>query len=109
MAKFMLLYRGPATPAEQMSPEQSAQVMQAWGTWMGKVGDAIVDGGTPFGERTAVHGDGSSSSGSDLNGYTVVEAESLEAARALCDGHPFLSDATQAFSVEIYECVPVEM
>ena len=33
----------------------------------------------------------------------------LDAAKAFCDGHPFLSDGRDVFSVEIYELVPVEM
>jgi hypothetical protein len=40
---------------------------------------------------------------SDLNGYSIVEAENLQAATALADGHPFLSDGNGKFSVEIYE------
>ena len=27
--------------------------MKAWGDWMGRVGPALVDGGAPFGQRTA--------------------------------------------------------
>ena len=54
MAKFILLYRGPATPMEDITAEMSEQIMQAWGAWMGKVGDALVDGGAPFAGRTMV-------------------------------------------------------
>jgi hypothetical protein len=109
MAKFILLYKGPATPTEEITPEVGEQIMAAWGAWMGKVGDALVDIGAPFGGRTAVAGDGSATSASDLNGYTVVEASDIDAAKALCDGHPFLSDGTAKFAVEIYELAPIEM
>ena len=109
MAKYMMLYRGPATPLEEFTPEQSEQQMQAWGAWMGKIGSALVDGGNPFTSRTAVAGDGSEATPGDLNGYTLVEAADLPAARALCEGHPFLSDGTARFTVEIYELAPVEM
>ena len=34
MSKFLFLYRGPATPMEDYTPEQSAEQMQAWGAWM---------------------------------------------------------------------------
>lgn len=109
MAKFMLLYKGPATPMEDLTPEQSEQIGQAWGVWIGKVGSAMVDLGTPFGARTTVQGDGSAGTASDLNGYTIVEVPDLDAARALCDGHPFLSDGTANFGVEVYELTPIEM
>lgn len=103
MSKFILLYKGPATPMEDITPEVGAQIMQAWEAWMGKVGDALVDAGAPFAGSTAVAGDGSTKSASDLTGYTIVEAADLDSAKSLCGGHPFLSDGTARFAVEIYE------
>ena len=107
MSKYLLLYRGPATPMEDFTPEQSAEQMKAWGDWMGRVGSAMVDGGAPFGQRTAVGDDGTSPAPGDLNGYTIVEADSVDGARALTDGHPFLSEGKGRFSVEIFELVPM--
>jgi hypothetical protein len=107
VSKYLLLYRGPATPMEDFTPEQSAEQMRAWGEWMGKVGSALVDGGAPFGERTAVSDDGTSPAPSDQNGYTIVEAGSLDGARALTDGHPFLSEGKGRFTIEIFELVPM--
>ena len=107
MSKFLFLYRGPATPMEDYTPEQSAEQMQAWGAWMGKVGSAMTDAGAPFGARAAVGDNGSSPAPSDQNGYTIVEAESLDAAKALTDGHPFLSEGKGRFAVEIFELVPM--
>ena len=107
MSKFLFLYRGPATPMEDFTPEQSAEQMQAWGAWMGKAGSALADPGSPFGARTAVSDNGSSPAPSDQNGYTIVEAGSLDAARALTDGHPFLSEGKGRFTVEIFELVPM--
>jgi hypothetical protein len=89
------------------TPEQSEEQMRAWGEWMGKVGPALADGGAPFGARLAVVDDGTTGAPSDQNGYTIVEAESLDAARALTDGHPFLSEGKGRFSVEIFELVPM--
>jgi hypothetical protein len=109
MTKFILLYKGPATPMDDITPEQSEQIMQAWGAWIGNVGSAMVEVGEPFGGRSAVKGDGATGDASDLNGYSIVEATDMEAAKALCKGHPFLSDGTASFAVEIYELVPMEM
>jgi len=66
-----------------------------------------VDGGAPFGQRTAVSDDGTSPAPSDRNGYTIVEADSIDGARALTDGHPFLSEGKGRFTVEIFELVPM--
>lgn len=108
MARYIMLYKGPATP-EQFTPEQSEQQTRAWGAWMEEVGDVLRDVGAPFGDRAAVRGDGSAGTPTDLNGYSIVEAPDMDAARALCEGHPFLSDGRDVFSVEIYELVPIEM
>jgi len=107
MSKYLLLYRGPATAMEDFTPEQSAEQMKAWGDWMSRVGSAMVDGGAPFGQRAAVGDDGTSPAPSDQNGYTIVEADSLDGARALTDGHPFLSEGKGRFTVEIFELVPM--
>lgn len=109
MSKFVYLYRGPATPMEQFTPEQSAEQMQAWGAWMGRLGGALVDAGAPFGARSALADDGSSPAPGELNGYTIVEADSMDAARALLDGHPFLSEGKGRFAIEIFELVPMAM
>jgi len=94
---------------EEFTPEQSEQIMQAWGAWMGKVGAALSEGGAPFGAGTALRGDGSAAETSDLTGYNVVEAANLDEAKSLCDGHPFLSDGTAKFAIEIFELTPIEM
>jgi hypothetical protein len=107
MTKFILLYRGPATPMEDVTPEQSEHMMQAWTDWMGKVGTSLVDAGAPFAGRAAIQGDGSTTHASDLNGYTVIETTDIAAATSLCDGNPFLSDGASTFAIEIYELAPM--
>jgi hypothetical protein len=109
MSKYMYLYRSPATPMDQFTPEESAEQMKAWGDWMGRVGSAVVDGGAPFGERAAVADDGTTPVPGDLNGYTIVEADSLTAARSLLDGHPFLFEGKGRFTIEVFELVPTSM
>jgi hypothetical protein len=109
MAKFMLLYRGNATPPENMTEEQTAEVMGQWNAWIDKHGAALLDVGTPFGNRTSVGGDGAEQAPTNLNGYTIVEAESLETAKAFCDGHPFLHGTGAEFAVDVFELTPIEM
>jgi hypothetical protein len=109
MARFILLYRGDATPPDQMTAEQSAEVMAQWGGWMEKNGAGIVDAGTPFGARTSIGGDGAEQTPADLNGYTIVEASDLEAAKAFCDGHPFLHGTGAEFAVDVFELVELPM
>jgi hypothetical protein len=105
MKKFILLYNGPATKPEDMSEEQRNAIMTKWGEWMSKVGSAMVDMGQPIVNGTAVVDDGSIGPATELNGYTIIQAEDMESAKALVAGHPFLSDGTGKFSVEIHELI----
>jgi hypothetical protein len=107
VSKFIYLYRGPATPMEDMTEEQSSEAMAAWGKWISSLGSSLTDVGNPFGARAAVADDGTSPAPGDLNGYSIVEADSLEAAKGLVDNHPFLSEGKGRFSVEIFELVPM--
>jgi hypothetical protein len=107
VSKYIYLYRGPARLMGEFTPEESAEQLAAWGEWMGRVGPALVDGGAPFGARSAVSDDGTSPEAGDLNGYTIVEADSLDAARALLDNHPFLTEGKGRFAVEVFELIPM--
>jgi len=71
------------------------------------MGTALTDVGNPFGSRASLADDGTSPAPGDLNGYSIVEADSLDAAKALADKHPFLSEGKGRFSVEIFELVPM--
>lgn len=105
MSRFMLLYRGDATPPEAMSQEQREEVMGQWMAWMDKLGPALKDPGSPFGAKSAVGGDGHEQPATNLTGYTVVEAEDLTAAQGFCDGHPFLDGTGADFAIEVIELV----
>ncbi len=103
MKRFMLLYVGPATPAEEMPPERRQAIMEEWQAWMTRVGPALTDMGAPTAGGVAVVDDGTIGTATQVNGYSFVEAEDLEAAKRLVDDHPFLSDESGRFSVEIHE------
>ena len=107
MAKFIYLYRGPATPMPDRTPEQGSERMAAFGAWMEKVGAALVDVGSPFGTSVSVRDDGTEGPAGDLIGYTIVEAHDLAAAKALTDGLPFLSERGGKCAVEIFELLSI--
>jgi len=109
MSKFIYIYKGPATPMDQFTPEQSAEQMAAWGAWMAKLGPALLDAGAPFAAGTSVVDDGTLAEASDLNGYSIVEADTLDGAKALADGHPFLSQGSGKFRLEIFELADMQM
>lgn len=109
MKKFILLYKGPATPMDKMTPEQGQQQVAGWQAWMNTIGDALVDIGAPMGRGQSVVDDGSAGTASDLNGYSIIRATDMDTALKLVDGHPFLSDKSGRFSVEVFELLPVPM
>lgn len=103
MAKYMLLYTGGMGMAA--SPEEQEKVMAEWGAWYGKMGEAVVDGGAPFGESKHLAGDGVAEGplgDTPATGYTVIEADSIDEAAAACEGHPHLSHDGQ---VQVFECI----
>ncbi len=105
MADYVLLYTGGGMPETE---EEQARVMQAWSDWYAQVGAALKDGGNPFGPMaTTISSDGSVSDGvlGPLHtGYTIVTADSLEAATELAKGCPILGAGG---SVTVYETFAV--
>jgi hypothetical protein len=100
MTNYVLVYKGgsgmPATEEEQQ------QVLAAWGTWYERLGQALVDGGNPFGPSRSIAADGAITDGaaSGLTGYTILQADSLDAAAEMGQGCPVLASGG---TVEVYE------
>jgi len=102
-----MVYKGEATDMADMTPDQMEDVRQKWADWMEGVGTALADIGTPFGPNASLVDDGSSGTAVSLNGYSIVEADDMAAAVALADGHPFLSEGSGNYAIDIYELMPV--
>jgi len=109
MAKFMMVYKGEATDMSTMTEAEVSTVMAAWGVWIQNVGPALVDVGTPFGPGFSVVDNGSTGTAVSLSGYSIVEADDMDGARALASNHPFLSEGKGNFAVDVYELMPVPM
>jgi hypothetical protein len=90
MPKYVLTYHGgsgmPETEAEQ------AAVMEAWGAWFGELGEAVVDGGNPVSRTVTIAPDGSASDGGDnpITGYSLLNADDMDAAVKMAGGCPVL-------------------
>jgi hypothetical protein len=103
MADYLLAYHGGATPETE---EEGAQVMAAWGAWFESLGSAVVAGGDPTGAAKTVSTDGVSDGGgaNPVTGYSIVSADSLDAAAELVKGCPVLAVGG---SIEVSEIVHV--
>lgn len=104
MGKFVLAYTGGGEMGE--SEEEQQEIMGHWMNWFGALGEAVVDGGNPFGASATVGSDGevAEHGASALNGYSIIDAESLEDACEKAKGCPVLAGGG---SVEVYEAVPI--
>lgn len=103
MGTYVLIYIGGSEPA---SEEEGKAVMDAWIAWFGTLGDAVIDGGNPFGPAVTVSSDGTVTDGgsSRAGGYSILRAADLAAAAALAQGCPHLAAGG---TVEVYETFEV--
>ncbi len=93
MKKFIVVYHAPQ-PADQnmqAKPEDMKGVMDAWMAWAKKCGAGMVDLGTPLGNGQKVSKSGTSSSKRNVVGYSILQAENIEAAKGMLKGHPHLN------------------
>ncbi|RYU09462.1 YciI family protein [Nocardioides iriomotensis] len=104
MTKYLFVYHAPMTPADATPPDpaQIDAVMQQWNDWAGKVGDGMVDFGTPLAHGTRVTPEGTSDSTREVVGYTLIEADNKEAAIELAKVHPHLN-MPGGCEVEVHE------
>ncbi|MCH9695168.1 MAG: hypothetical protein K0U72_11725 [Gammaproteobacteria bacterium] len=102
MSKYLFVYHGGSHPE---TDDEVAAVMDAWGSWMGGMGAAVIDGGNPVGMSTTVNPDGSASDDGGSNpasGYGIFEATDKDDAIAKARGCPILEAGG---SVELAEII----
>jgi hypothetical protein len=89
MATYLISYHGGSGPPT--APEAAQQMMAAFQAWVASVGDRMVDPGAPLGAARTVSPSGVSDGGAGPEGYSVIQADDLDAAVALVRGHPFVA------------------
>jgi len=110
MKKFMVLYMASGAEFEKMmknsTPEQQKKGMDAWMKWMNANKTSIVEGGAPLGKTKRVDSNGASNTKNEIGGYSVVQAESHDAATKIFDkDHPHLQ--MPGAWIEIVEIMPL--
>jgi len=98
MGKYVYIYYGNSA-SDGGSAEE-------WGKWFGELGDKLVDGGNPFGnDGQAVNKDGVMAvQDSPATGYSIVNADSMDAATELAKGCPLMA---KDGAVCVYEALPM--
>jgi hypothetical protein len=102
MANYMFAYSGGNGVGADEADRDA--LMAKWGQWFGELGSAVVDGGAPTGPAKTVGTGGDVSDGGSrgLTGYSIVAADSLDAAAELAKGCPVLETGG---AVDVYEAL----
>ncbi len=89
MPNYVFAYHGGKKPE---SPEAGAELMAKWNAWLGGLGDAVVNPGTPLGKSKTVSSAGVSDDGGSnpLSGFSIMQADSMDAALEMARTCPFL-------------------
>ena len=110
MKKFIVIYHAPVDAMAQTgnsSPEDQAKGMQLWMDWAQKCGSNLVDLGSPLMNGQQLNPDGTSKASSkNVAGYSILQAENMEEAKALLKGHPHLG-WNAGCTIEIHETMPI--
>ncbi|MEN8173028.1 MAG: YciI family protein [Chloroflexota bacterium] len=89
MAQYILSYIGGNQPS---SKDAGKEHHARYSGWLSSLGEAVVVPAQPFKDTQIVSPDGTVSEGSKTNmsGYTIIEAESMEKALEIAKDCPFL-------------------
>jgi hypothetical protein len=111
MKKFLAVYLGSASAIakwKEMTEEKrkalEAVGQEAWRKWVAANEKVIVDQGTPLGKTKRISAQGVSDTRNEIAAYTIVEAESHEAAARMFESHPHFM-IFPGHSIEVMECL----
>jgi len=113
MKQFLAVYTGSpeamarwqALPGSEQQRRQ-AEGFAAWNAWILAHQSAIVQVGGPLGRTRRVSAAGVADVRNAMAAYTIVRADSHEAAAALFVNHPHFA-ILPGDGVEIMECLPI--
>ncbi|MCC6386413.1 MAG: hypothetical protein IT302_03400 [Dehalococcoidia bacterium] len=108
MAKYLLVYHGGSDGSAEMSQEEGAKVMQAWTDWFASLGTGVADAGNPISRHWTITSEGTIEGGAadPATGYSVLEAENMDAALVMAKGCPHLASGG---SIELAETFEIAM
>jgi hypothetical protein len=99
MANFLFVYRGGSESQAKTSPEEMQQIMQKWSSWIGEAlqkgwmidpGDALTEEGRVVSAKKVVTDGPFVESKEIVGGYSIVKADTIDAAAELAKGCPAL-------------------
>jgi hypothetical protein len=110
MKKFIVTYHASASAMQQMAnttPEDAKKGMELWQQWAAKCGDHLVDMGAPLtAGQKLIPGGNSAVSNREVCGYSILQANDMDHAKELLQGHPHLG-WDGACEIEVHESMPL--
>jgi hypothetical protein len=106
MKNFLVLYNMPPEAFDafnEVSEEEKEKDMDSWMKWMEAHKEDFVDAGNPVGLNKRVTMAGAAEERNEVGGYSIVKAESHEAACAIFSDSPHL-DVAGAY-IDVMEIV----
>ena len=79
--------------------------VEAWMDWAGRAGQHLTDMGAPLGNGREISPSGTADAAAGVGGYSILEAEDMDQALALMDGHPHLM--MPGASIQVYEALDI--
>ncbi len=89
MPQYVIVYLGGDKPS---SPEEGKQRMSEYSEWITSLGDSAVSPANPLKDTKTVNSDGTVTAGgtTSMSGFTIIEADSMDAALLISKACPFL-------------------
>ena len=89
MTQFVFVYLGGTQPS---NPEEANNHFMKYMEWLSSLGDAVVSPTIPLKDTHTVGPDGKAREGGScaMSGFSIIEAESIEAALKIAQDCPFL-------------------
>ena len=89
MPQYIITYLGGDKPS---SPEEGKQHFAKYKEWLSSLGDSAVSPANPLKNTSTVNSDGTVTTGGTtaMSGYTIIEADSMDAALLIAKACPFL-------------------
>ena len=93
MAEFLMVYHGGSMTE---TDDEIAHEMVRWGDWMNSLGGQLIEPGAPVGKSKTLSASGITDDGgaNPVSGYSIFEAENIEAALAPIKACPHLDSGT---------------
>ena len=86
------------------SAEEQKKAVAPWMEWAERCGSALVDPGSPLMGGQTLSKSGSSHSDKGLIAYSILQAEDMQAAKALLESHPHL-EWMAGCEIDVYEAM----